>query len=255
MMTLIFRLGRKEIMKCKKILLAIIISASLLSTIRVNTSQPVKASKSSDIYSYGFDSNHPEKYFYTWRKVVLLHNTDFDQSGKVLRHYWESPLENATLKKGTFIKIKYSPTNKSIDYSPISYWTVYCDKLPKTGKNSEIWYFSNMKSKFYHGQLMDALEHEVATPSSYFGLSTIFDHKNGRKVKVIRPVKAYKIKQEIPAYKNHIVGKTTIKKGTVLKVTGPSNHWTLKVSGKGVREHYPYIWDVSKRSGWYKLIN
>ena len=187
-------------MKHKKLILAAIICACFASIAATATNNQAQASKSSDIYSYGFDSNHPEKYFYTCRKVVLLHNTDFDQSGKVLRHDWEAPLENATLKKGTFIKIKYSPTNKSIDYSPISYWTVYCDKLPKTGKNSEIWYFSNIKSKFYHGQLMDALEHEVATPSSYLGLSTIFDNKNGRKVKVIRPVKAYKIKQEIPAY-------------------------------------------------------
>ena len=233
-----------------KLLIGLIAVLGLTTAINI-TNQNVQASKSDDIFMYGFNTVAPEKHFKNWKKVVLLHNTDFDQSGALFYPDWEGR-KTITLKKGTIIKLKYSPTDKEIDWSPISYWTASAKKLPKIDGNN-IWYFDHIKSKFHNGQMMDALESKVATPSSYMGLSTIFRHR--RKVKVVKPVTAYKIKQVIPAYKNHIVGKTKIKKGTMLTVTGPSNHWTLKVSGKGVKEHYPYIWNINKRSGWYKLIN
>lgn len=228
-----------------KLLIGLIAVLGLTTAINI-TNQNVQASKSDDIYMQGFWSKHPTRNFKKWRNVVLTSKTkfmvvpakDMPQNMQKQIYYGDPDIsipKDRTLPRGTMIKLRSGKN---------TLWEVKTDKLPKI--------------KYYQWLFNDGANDEIyqftfATLNSYLGLSALFIPS--RKVKVTKPVIAYKIKQEIPAYKNHIVGKTKIKKGTILTVTGPSNHWVLKVSGKGVREHYPYMWNVNKRSGWYKLIN
>ena len=230
-----------------KLLKTLVVSLGLVSTTTVITntesSQTVEASKSDDIFAYGYWTARPYKYFKHWKSVVLTKNCLFSTSSNDENRYI---YKDITLKKGQIIQIKsvnyeWRVRGSQFKKYPGNYWY-----LPETSDGYE-W---NDRTFSDDGYLDN---YNFATTDSYVGLSTIFIPS--RKVKVIKPVMAYKIKQEVPAYKNHIVGKTKIKKGTILTVTGPSNHWTLKVSGKGVREHYPYMWNVGKRSGWYKLID
>lgn len=229
-----------------KFLIAAVTALSLATSVTtISNASFAQASKSDDIFMQGFWSKHPIRSFKKWRNVVLTSKTKFmaipsdnmpqDMQTKI--YYGDSSLsvpKDRTLPKGTIIKIK-SGKNR--------FWEIKTNKLPK------IKYY---QWDFNDGKIDEVYNFSFATPTSYNGLSTLFIPS--RKVKVIKPVTAYKIKQETPAYKNHIVGKTKIKKGTILTVTGPSNHWVLKVSGKGVKEHYPYMWNVSKRSGWYKIL-
>lgn len=225
-----------------KLLISLIAAMSLATTATV-TNKNVQASKSDDIFMYGYWIKHPYKYFKNWKKVVLtkkcLFSTESDNENSYI-------YKDMTLKKGQIIQIKsvhyeWRVRGSQFKKYPGNYWY-----LPETSDGYE-W---NDRTFSRDGYLDN---YNFATIGSYVGLSTIFIPS--RKVKVIKPITAYKIKQEVPAYKNHIVGKTRIKKGTILTVTGPSNHWSLKVSGKGVREHYPYIWNVGKATGWYKLID
>ncbi len=235
-----------------KLLKTLVVSLGLVCTATVITnteqSQNVEASKSDDIFAYGYWTEHPNKYFKNWKTVVSTSKLYFTNS--VDTHVFINPYEytnfpsNKTLPAGQIFQVKrydgeWLVRGKAFPVHKGFYWF-----LPDEFDD----YSSN--ARFYEG---NNVRYNFATTDSYVGLSTIFIPS--RKVKVIKPVMAYKIKQEVPAYKNHIVGKTKIKKGTILTVTGPSNHWTLKVSGKGVREHYPYMWNVGKRSGWYKLID
>lgn len=136
-----------------KLLKTLVVAFGLMSNATVftnaNQSQIVTASKSDDIFEYGFDTNHAEKYFKNWRKVVLLHDTEFDQSGEFFQPEWEYR-KTYTLKKGTLVNIKYFPTDEESDYSPISYWIVSSKKFPKTENSSKIWYFNRMKKKFHN---------------------------------------------------------------------------------------------------------
>lgn len=78
---------------------------------------------------------------------------------------------------------------------------------------------------------------------------------NNPKVKVTKNVRADKLKMGLPLYKIHSVGHKIIKKGTILKVGAPTNHWNHEIWGNGVNPSHKYVWVINKLSGWYKLID
>lgn len=244
MMTLIFRLGRKEIMKCKKTLLTAIISASLFSTICVSTSQQVKASKSEDIYWQGFWNKHPTRSFKKWRNVVLTSKTKFmvtpnnsmPEEMQLKIYYGEvKPIsENRTLPAGTIIKLKEGKND---------FWDIKSDKLP------EIKYYD---WDFDDGNIDEVYQFSFATIDSYSGIQALF--AKPRKVKVTHNVRADKLRMMVPAYKIYSAKHKTIKKGTVLTVGAPTNHYNHQIWGKGLKTNSKYIWVINKLNGWYKII-
>ncbi|WEV40528.1 hypothetical protein [Lactobacillus sp. ESL0681] len=80
-----------------------------------------------------------------------------------------------------------------------------------------------------------------------------------RKVKVIKPVKAYENKKRFPLYRTIYVRSKTLKVGTELKIEHSMKYeWIMHK--KGFADGYfksnkhKYFWVISKPKGWYKLV-
>lgn len=229
-----------------KFLITLVTAMSLVTTAAV-TNQDVQASKSNDIFMQGFWSKHPTRSFKKWRNVVLTSKTKFmaipgndipkDMQLKI--YYGDSNLsipKSRYLSKGTVIKLKEG--GKLGDF-----WQIKTNKLPKYKYYK--WYFDD-------GNIDEIYNFSFATTNSYFGISALF--AKPRKVKVTRNVRADKLKMTDPMYKIHSVKHVTVKKGTILKVGAPCNHWNHKIWGKHFKNTKHYIWVINRLAGWYKIL-
>lgn len=236
-----------------KLLKTLVVSLGLVSTAIVITntepSQIVEASKSDEIFWQGYEVKHPRKYFKNWRDVVLTDDVYFKLMQNDDNEDSDLPyiLKTMTLKKGSIIQLKsgletWYARGKGLSKQDGYSWVM--PKYTKAGKlNDRVLYEDSNSVAGYN----------FATTNSYSGIGTIF--ANNPKVKVTKNVRADKLKMEVPFYKIHSVGHKTIKKGTILKVGAPTNHWNHEIWGKGVNPSHKYVWVINKLSGWYKLID
>lgn len=79
-----------------------------------------------------------------------------------------------------------------------------------------------------------------------------------REVKVIKPVKIYKMKIAYPLYKTHAVASKTLRKGQKVHIRDVASYEWL-VTHKGwangyFKAHGKYFWQCPKAKGWYKLV-
>lgn len=243
-----------------KFLTSLIVTMSLTGAVTTftNVSQPqiVKANKSSDIFWQGFKTKTAKKYFKKWRKVVLLDDCMFEQEAAVdfpklpLGDTYDylslpSPRPDTLLKTGSQIQLIYADGT----------WYARGKLLPPTKYYDWIFpnYYNGSNNNYSLSGDGEFNGYKFATPNSYSGVSTIF--RTPRKVIVTKNVRADKLRMVIPLYKIHSVGHKTIKKGTILKVGAPTNHWNHEIWGKGVNPTHKYVWVVDRLTGWYKLID
>lgn len=236
-----------------KILFGLITVIGLI-TASNTTNQSAHAAKY-EINYQGFETKKAKQYFKKWRKVVLLDKCIFEQDVAAdlpklplgdTDYSFLPPLQPDTLlKAGSQIQLVYSE-GKWYARGKLLPATKYHDWIfPKDYNGSPNNYFLSEDNKF------DG--YKFATPNSYAGVSTIF--KYPRKVEVTKNVRADKLRMIVPFYKIHSVKHKTIKKGTILKVGAPTNHWNHEIWGKGVNPTHKYIWVINRLSGWYKLID
>lgn len=236
-----------------KFLTSLIVAMGITGAVTTftNVSQPqiVKASKSGEISWQGYEVHHPRKYFRNWRSVVLTDKVFFELMQNDNNETSDLPyiLKTKSLDEGEIIQLKSSNGT----------WYVRGKQLPK--QDGYTWVMPKYTDS---GKLNDRVLYEdgsgvadynFATTTSYSGVSTIF--RTPRKVIVTRNVRANKLRMVIPLYKIHSVGHKTIKKGTILKVGAPTNHWNHEIWGKGVNPTHKYVWVVDRLTGWYKLID
>ena len=79
-----------------------------------------------------------------------------------------------------------------------------------------------------------------------------------REVKVIKPVKIYKMKIAYPLYKTHAVASKILRKGQKVHIRDVASYEWL-VTHKGwangyFKAHGKYFWQCPKAKGWYKLV-
>lgn len=241
-------------MKYKKIialLAGITIGVTGFSTASANTSQTVQASKKDEIFMQGYETKHPYKYFKKWKKVVLIKKSEFKRWPFTTSESdpdWGSEITTKTLKAGQVFKLQ----------SVNEEWRVKGKQFPAIW--GYYWFmpdFNKLDKPNSYTTYKDSYEpsaYNFVTTTSYAGVSTLFRHK--RKIKVIKNVRADKLKLTQPLAYIHPVKHKTIKKGTVLKATGPTNHWDFKIWGKGLKNTSKYIWTINgKLSGWYKFLD
>lgn len=225
-----------------------------LTTVSNATNQNVYAAKY-EINYQGFENKKAKQYFKKWRKVILLDKCMFEQDvaanfprlplGDTDYSFLPSLQPDKLLKTGSQIQLVYSE-GKWYARGKLLPATKYHDWIfPKDYNGSPNNYSLSEDNKF------DG--YKFATPDSYVGVSTIFRHP--RKVEVTKNVRADKLRMVVPFYKIHSVKHKTIKKGTILNVGAPTNHWNHEIWGKGVNPTHKYIWVINKLSGWYKLID
>ena len=236
-------------MKYKKLitlLAGITIGVAGLTTVATNTSQTVQASKASDIDYYGFWTKYPTRSFRKWKKVILTDKTKFtlvpsssmpQEMQKGIYYGDIKPKEETkVLPEGTIIYLREGKHD---------FWDVKSSKLPKTKYYD--WEFAYTK---YYDQVY---YFSFATLNSYVGVSTLF--RTPRKVQVTKNVRAYQLHLTSPMANCYSTGHKTIKKGTVLKVGAPTNHWNHQIWGKGIKNTSKYIWTIQDLSGWYKFLD
>lgn len=79
-----------------------------------------------------------------------------------------------------------------------------------------------------------------------------------REVKVIKPVKIYKMRIAYPLYKTHAVASKTLRRGQKVHIRDVASYEWL-VTHKGwangyFKAHGKYFWQCPKAKGWYKLV-
>jgi hypothetical protein len=83
-------------------------------------------------------------------------------------------------------------------------------------------------------------------------------YRHPREVKVIKPIKIYKMKFAYPLYKTHAIGSKTLKKGQKVKIQiAASYEWIVTHKGwsNGYFKHGgKYFWQCPTPTGWYKLV-
>lgn len=230
------------------LLAGITIGVTGLTTVTTNTSQTVQASKKDEIFMQGYETKHPYKYFKNWKEVVLSDKADF----------YEAP-SNSTFKNVIFPKaLKTLKANQVFKIKAVKgIWYVKGKQFPTL--NGYQWYLPHIGGNdVVNDRWMteDGYQsnYKFATTNSYAGISTLFSHK--RKIKVTKNIRADRLKLTQPLANIYSVQHKTIKKGTVLTATGPTNHWNFKIWGKGLKNTSRYVWVANtKLSGWYKFLD
>lgn len=237
-----------------KLLAASIISIGLFTFTNSKTNNQNVYAINYEVFNQGFRNKTANKYFKKWRNVVLTDKCVFEQD--VADNFPALPfgdtdysdipdlLPDKTLKSGSRIQVKYY-SGKWYARGNLLPNVKYHDWIFPENYNGSPNNYSLSKDNEFNG-------YNFVTPNSYIGVSTIFKHK--RKVKVTKNVRADKLKLMYPAYKDHSVKHKTIKKGTILTVGAPSNHYSHQIWGKGLKNNSRYIWVINKLSGWYKII-
>ncbi|QNQ82189.1 hypothetical protein [Lactobacillus sp. PV012] len=227
-------------MKHKNILIAFL-TFCLLGIFYPSTK--VLANKSSDIYMQGYETKHPRNYFKKWTPVVLTDRC------LVLPH---------SVEKGVSFPIKYLKSGTLIKLKSVNgRWRIKGPNLPLSD-SVNYWYLPqyNNEGDFNDRTLTEdgyLAGYNFVKLSSYSGNTYVFAHK--RKVKVTKNVRADHLKLTTPLAYMHSVKHKIIKKGTILTVGAPTNHWQHEIWGKGLKNSSKYIWVIDKLNGWYKFID
>ena len=235
-------------------LASIMLAGGFETTNFVNSVRPVCAAKY-EISDQGFENKKAKQYFKKWRNVVLKDKCEFEQDTAsnfpVLpfgdTDYSDIPMESSdiSLKAGSIIQIKNQKSR----------WYARGKLLPNIKYYDWIFPedYNGSPNNYYLSEDNKWDGYKFATPNSYQGVSTLFRHR--RKVKVTKNVRADRLRIVSPMYKIHSVSHKTIKKGTILTVGAPTNHWNHEIWGKGVNPTHKYVWVINRLSGWYELID